>query len=161
MHALTQTAEAIELQPYEPATAFDPPTGTYSAGVVWLTRGRNMQTVFASLESLARYMPMEQAYSFILMHQGDLSAVSVQESIRQRWADRAEQVAEGGEVALADKMREMAKGIEFLEINMDAPTSVAKKGIDGWEDVVFKNVWPGASSFFPAPLVWCKVLCRG
>jgi hypothetical protein len=87
---------------------------------------------------------MEQAYSFIFMHSGDLASHLVQTSVRARWDERAAEVADAGEVDLADKMREMGKGIEFLEINMDAPESVARKGRDGLGDVVFANVWPGA-----------------
>lgn len=95
------------------------------------------------MESLARYMPMEQDYSFIFMHAGELAGAQVQQMTRDRWAERARDVEIAGEDALAKKMRAMGTGIEFLEINMEAPEGVARKGRAGMGEVVFANVWPG------------------
>lgn len=91
-------------------------------------------------------MPMDQAYAFILMHSGDLANPDIQDAFRRRWFDRADELAadEGG---IAAKMRVMGEYIEFLEINMDAPTDVARRGKDGMkgelDEVVFGGVWPG------------------
>ena len=132
--------------PYDTETNHRPHNGSYTAAVIYLTRISRIRETLASLESLARYMPMEQAYSFILVHSGDLAGLAAQQEVLSRWNERIEELHQAGEVTLGSKMKVMAEGMEFLKIDMDAPVEVQRRGMEAWDDVVFGgDTWPGTS----------------
>lgn len=146
-----------DIDPEYYATEYNhrPTADPYTAGVVWLTHRARIRETLASLESLARYMPMEQAYSFILIHSGDMAGPDVQRELLAAWEDRIEELERADEAGLAGKMRAMGRGIEFVQIDMSAPGDLQREGINHRDDIVFGgNMWPGTSS--ASQTVSCK-----
>ena len=91
---------------------------------------------------------MEQAYSFILLHSGDLAGPDTQRETLSAWAERAEELTGLGQGDLAGKMKVMGQGIEFVQIDLAAPVEWQREGIRHRDDVVFDGVWPGMSAAF-------------
>ena len=122
------------------------PTLPYTGAIVWLTRPGHLQHMASSLESLARFMPMAQPYTYLFFHQGDLNSLTTQRMFTEQWLERADHFDEHGETALAAKMRVMSETFEWSEINMSAPDDVARHGLEHYQGlgkVMWDNRWPG------------------
>ena len=122
------------------------PSAPYTGAVVWLTRPGHLQHMATSLESLARFMPMLQPYTFIFFHQGDLNSLETHRMFKEQWLDRAEHFDGLGQHELAAKMRVMSETFVWAEINMSAPDEVARHGLEHYQGlgkVMWDNRWPG------------------
>lgn len=86
---------------------------------------------------------MSQPYSFIFAHDGELKSPVMQQEIKDKWTKRAESLQAEGEAKLAGKMMVMRDGIEFVEVNMEAPAEVARRGKEGFGKIMVQQFWPG------------------
>lgn len=123
----------------------EPHAGPYNAAVVWLTSWSRVTDTLASMESIAKHMPMNQPYPMIWLHDGELSG-PIQDAIVDLWNNRSYELEGQGEVHLAKKMRKMIKYIEFPEVNMQIPDRLAARiqHDRGYEGIVVPERWPGA-----------------
>jgi hypothetical protein len=120
-------------------------TESLTGAVVWLVPASKMLMALGSLESLALYMPMENRYKFIFMHEGDLGSPVYQQEVKDQWLERAHQIEESN-APLAAKMRAMGEDIEFMLVDLHVPNDVAQLARAGeFKDVIYGNRWPGTS----------------
>ena len=124
-------------------------SGSFTGAVAWLVRGDKMLQTLGSLESLALYMPMNNRYKFLFMHEGDLGSPVYQQDVKDQWNVRIGQIEEENP-GLAAKMTAMAEDIEFILVDLHAPNEIAQLARAGeLKDAVYGNRFPGMSIASP------------
>lgn len=116
-----------------------------------------MHETLGSLESIARYMPMEQDYTFLMLHEGDLDSPVFRAEAMGHFLERADALEQQGEAMLARKMRRMTGMVDWALIDMHVPNVLAKEGIESLGDIVYKERWPGYHSmcrFYAVNIFW-------